>query len=385
MKIVISKQELMTLIGKILSIVSNKPAIPILSHILMEATDDQLILSATDLTVSMRYYSEAKVLEEGSIALPARKFFQLIKELTSPQIKISTLPNETAEITAGSAVFRLNCMLKSEFPNLPDLNHCPQFSLPAPQLKKMLSSSSFSAAKEDNRFVLNGVLLKLEEESATFLATDGKRLSKVCSKIDVDPSVSGSYIIPLKAVEEMIKALQDNAETQATVSLMHDKVSLEQGSLTLYSKLLSGQYPQVEKVIPQNISVTVPIHREELMILLRQVSLFTSEDNNSVRFYFEMGKLHLSAVSSEIGEGKVDMPVDFNENPMEIAFNPFYFQDILRHCSDETIQLSLCDPYNPGLITDSSGAVFVIMPMHLQEVQAVAQEEKESVENSALT
>jgi len=385
MKIVISKQELMTLIGRILSIVSNKPAIPILSHVLMEAYDDQLIISATDLTVSMRYYCEAKVLEEGAIALPARRFFQLIRELTSPQIKISTLSNEMAEVTAGSALFKLNCMLKSEFPNLPDLNHCPQFTLPSTQLKKMLSSSSFSAAKEDNRFVLNGVLLKIENEEATFLATDGKRLSKVHTKVDIDPSFQASYIIPLKAIEEMIKILDDNAETSATLSLMSDKISLEQGSLTVMSKLLSGQFPQVEKVIPENISMTVPIHREELMILLRQVALFTSEDNNSVRFFLEPGKLYLSAVSSEIGEGKVDMPVDFSGTPTEIAFNPYYFQDILRHCSDETIKLSLSDPYNPGMITDSTGALYVIMPMHLQEVSQPSHAEEHSVTDSALT
>lgn len=385
MKIVISKQELMTLIGRILSVVSNKPAIPILSHVLMEAYDDQLIISATDLTVSMRYYCEAKILEEGAIALPARRFFQLIKELTSPQIKISTLSNEMAEITAGSALFRLNCMVKSEFPNLPDLNHCPQFNLPSPALKKILSSSSFSAAREDNRFVLNGVLLKIEDQTATFLATDGKRLSKVFMKVDIDTSFQGSYIIPLKAVEEMIKILDDHEETNATISLMSDKISLEQGSLTLMTKLFSGQFPQVEKVIPQNISQVVPLHREELMILLRQVALFTSEDNNSVRFFFEVGKLHLSAVSNEIGEGKVDMPVDYTGSSIEIAFNPYYFQDILRHCSDETVKLSLCDPYNPGTITDSSGALYVIMPMHLQEAVESVELEEESVTDSALT
>lgn len=385
MKIVISKQELMTLIGRILSVVSNKPAIPILSHVLMEAYDDQLIISATDLTVSMRYYCEAKILEEGAIALPARRFFQLIKELTSPQIKISTLSNEMAEITAGSALFKLNCMVKSEFPNLPDLNHCPQFTLPSQALKKILSSSSFSAAKEDNRFVLNGVLLKIEDQKATFLATDGKRLSKVCMKVDIDASFQGAYIIPLKAVEEMIKILDGHDETNATISLMSDKISLEQGSLTLMTKLFSGQFPQVEKVIPQNITQVVPIHREELMILLRQVALFTSEDNNSVRFFFEVGKLHLSAVSNEIGEGKVDMPVDYTGSAMEIAFNPFYFQDILRHCSDEIVKLSLCDPYNPGTITDSSGALYVIMPMHLQEVAEPAEIEEQSVTDSALT
>ena len=385
MKIVISKQELTTLIGKILTIISNKPAIPILSHVLLEVKDDQFILDATNLTVSIRYYSEAKVLEEGAVALPARRFFQLIRELTSPQIKITTLSNEVAEITAGSSEFRLNCMSKSTFPHLPDLNNCPQFSLPPALLKKMLSSSSFSAAKDDNRFVLNGVLLKIENQIATFLSTDGKRLSKVFTKIDIDSSFHGSYVIPLKAVEEMIKVLDDHGQKSATISLMKDKISLEQGNLTVISKLLSGEYPQVEKVIPENISITVAIHREELMILLRQVALFTSEENNSVRFYFEQGRLHLSVVSSEIGEGKVDMPVDYSDSPLEIAFNPFYLQDILRNCSDEVIYLSLCDPYTPGLITDSAGSIFVIMPMHLQKDQNSPPLESECVKDSALT
>ena len=121
MKAVISKIDLVNLIGKIQSIIAVKPAIPILSNVLIEAVDDQLIVSATDLTVSMRCYVEAKVIEEGAIALPARRFFQLIRELTSPQIKISAQITETAEITTGTSVFKINGMNKTEFPSLPDL------------------------------------------------------------------------------------------------------------------------------------------------------------------------------------------------------------------------------------------------------------------------
>ena len=137
--------------------------------------------------------------------------------------------------------------------------------------------------------------------------------------------------------------------------------------MTLIAKLLSGQYPDVERVIPLKLAYEFSIHREELMSLLKQVSLFTSETSSSVRFTFEPGQLHLAAMSSDIGEGRVSMPVDFSGPKLEIAFNPYFFLDILRHSNDETIRFGLNDPHNPGLITDSTQALFVLMPMRLSD------------------
>lgn len=366
MKAVISKNELVSLIGKIQNIVANKPAIPILSNVLIEAHDDQLILSATDLTTSMKSFSTAKVIEEGSIALPAKRFFHLVKELTSPQVKISTVSNDLAEITSVSSHFKINGMSKSEFPALPDVSKAIQIPICSSTLKEMLSRTYFSAAREDSRYVLNGIHMQLNQKTASFTGTDGKRLAKMKTSVDLDPSFQGSYILPLKAVEEMIKMLTDD-EQIVNLSLMNDKVFLENANLTLITKLLSGQYPDVEKVIPENASIAMSIHREELITILRQVSLFTSENSGSVRFIFDQGQLQLTATSSDIGEGNVTMPVDYSNERLEIAFNPFYFMDILRHSKDEIINFSIQDAYNPGMITDSSSAVFVIMPMRLSE------------------
>ena len=371
MKAVVSKLDLVSLIGKIQSIIASKPAIPILSNVLIEAVDDQLIVSATDLTVSMRCFVESKVVEEGSIALPARRFFQLVRELTSPQIKISAQTVEIAEITTGTSVFKIHGMNKAEFPALPDLTGAPEVTLPNSVLKQMLSKTVFSAAREDSRYMLNGVLVRIAEQKATFIGTDGKRLAKASALVTIDPFIQGSYVIPLKAVDEMIKML-DDSDTPATLILGQDKISLESGSLTLIAKLLSGQYPDVERVIPAKVNHQFAIHREELMALLRQISLFTSETSSSVRFSFETGQLHLSAMSNEIGEGRVSMPVDFAGPKLEIAFNPYFFLDILRHSNEETINFGLNDPHNPGLITDSTQALFVIMPMRLSDTPALA-------------
>jgi len=364
MKADINRSDLVSLIGKIQSVVSPKPAIPILASILIEAKDDQIIISGTDLTVSMRCFMSARVTEEGSIALPARLLFQLVRELTSPQIKIATYTNEIAEVTNGSSTFKINGMNKSEFPILPDLRGSPEVHFTKAELREMLTKTAFAAAKDDSRYLLNGVQLQIDGQIATFIGTDGKRLARVVSPIRVENPFQGSYIIPLKAVEEMIKNLGED-ETPATFSLCSDKIALECGSLTLISKLLAGQFPDVERIIPTSVIHHLSIHREELISLLRQISIFTSNSSTSARFSFETGQLHLSTISSEIGEGHVSMPVDFSGPRFDIAFNPFYFLGILRHSKDEIVTIGLNDPHNPGLITDSTSAQFILMPMRL--------------------
>ncbi|MBI5272543.1 MAG: DNA polymerase III subunit beta [Chlamydiia bacterium] len=371
MKVVVSKIDLVGIIGKIQNIVPVKPTAPILANVLLEAMDDQIILSATDLSVSMRCSIDAKVIEEGSVALPARRFFQLVRELTAPQIKISAETNDTAEITTGASVFKIHAMNRAEFPHLPDLAGTIELVLGKAILKEALTKTAFAAAREDSRFTINGVQLQLAQQKATFIGTDGKRLSKIAAPVAIDPALQSSYVIPLKAVEEMVKLL-DDTEAPVTLSLAHDKVSLETGSLTLIAKLLAGQYPDVDKVIPANLRHRFSIHREELMALLRQISLFTSTTSNSVRFSFETGQLHLSAMSNEVGEGRVSMPVDYSGSKLDIAFNPFFFLDILKHSKDETIRFGLNDAHNPGIITDTTNALFVIMPMRLNETSEMA-------------
>jgi DNA polymerase-3 subunit beta len=366
MKVIASRLDLIALIGKIQNIVPSKPTIPIVANVLIEAIDDQLIISATDLTVSMRVYCEAKVLEEGSITLPARKFFLLIRELTAPQVEIHTISPEIATINAGSSHFKCYGMHKGEFPSLPDLTEGAQFFIAPASLKELLSRSAFAAARDDNRHVLNGLLLENAQQTVTFIGTDGKRLAKIHAAIEPSSAREGAHIVPLKAVDEMIRILDAKEEEPAKITLMADKIALEWRSTTLISKLLSGQFPDFSQIIPKPKQQPISLHREELMTLLRQVSLFTSESSCSVRFSFTTGELHLSAGSGEIGEGKAQMPVNYAGEKLEIAFNPANFLAILLHSKDETVQFSVADAYNPGLITDSTTAQFIIMPMRLE-------------------
>lgn len=365
MKFVISRNELSGLIRKIQNVVPQNAPIPILSHFLIETGEDELIFTATDLIVGSRCRAKAKIYEKGSLSIPSKRFFQLVRELTEPNIEVIAADSEMAEIKAGSSRFRLHGMDKEEYPALPDLKEAVQFSIESEILKDMLYRTSFAVSKEDNRYVLTGVLMRIQNGKAVFVGTDGKRLAKTETAISLTPEFSGEYILPLKAVDEIIKILGE--EKNSIIYLTEDKVAVESGSTMMVTKLLSGDYPDFEQLIVTHSEKKVSLHREELITLLRQIALFTNDTSHSVRFTFMPGELILTANCAEVGEGKVSMPVNYTDVKIEIAFNPFFFLDILRHSKDETVTLGIADSYNPGIITDSSNSLFIIMPMRLND------------------
>ncbi len=374
MKFILSSAELNQLLSKIQNVVPQKPAIPILSHILVEAKHQQVILTATDLTVGMRCYVNAKVIEEGATALPAKRFGQLLREITAPHIEISTNAQEVTEIRANSSRFKLHGMSIKDFPSLPDLSGALHITLKQSELKEVLFRTAFAVSREDNRYVLTGVFLQIANGTATFIGTDGKRLAKTQLTIPTGSDAKGDYIVPLKAVEEISKNLTDNGD--AILYFMPDKIAVEANDSILIAKLLSGEYPDTNRVIPANTEIQVMLHREELMSLLRQVALFTTDTNQSVRFSLSDGELSLMANAFEVGEGKVSMPLNYKGPQLDIAFNPVFFLDILRHSKEETVKMGLIDSFNPGVITENPTSteapekpspLYVIMPMRLSE------------------
>lgn len=363
-------QEFAYVVQKCLNVVSQKPAIPILGNLLIEASRGRVTVTATDLTVSVRSSIDADVVKEGAITLPARRLAQLLREISSMSMTM-TVHQEIAEIQAGASLFRLHGMKKNDFPAFPDTTQGAQFLMEQAALKDALFRTAFAVSREDNRYVLTGVLMEVEGEEATFLGTDGKRLAR--SKMVLGtPLQKGSYIIPIKAVEEMLKHLGDEGEIN--LFLMGDKIGMKTEDTVLFTKLLSGEYPDISRVIPEKPDKLVSLHREEMTSLLRQVSLFTSENNQSVRFSFSPGELKLTINTQEIGEGKVSMPVNYQGESMDIAFNPNYFLDILKHTRGETVLLGVTDSYNPGLIMEEkenslppkeATPLYVLMPMRL--------------------
>lgn len=373
MKFILSTQELNYLIAKIQNIVSQKPTMPILANFLIEAYNDELILTATDLTVGLRCHTDAKILEEGSTTLPAKRFSQLARELTTANVEITTNSHEISTIVAGTSRFKLNGMAKNDFPALPDLSQSQTFEIQQSTLKDLLFRTSFAVSRDDNRYVLTGLLMQIANGNVIFVGTDGKRLTRAFHSIEIDPAFSYQAVIPLKAVDEIVKNLTE--EGTAKVVMMPDKIAVEANNSCLVTKLLSGEYPDITRVIPEFAEKIITLHREELMSLLRQISLFTSDQHQPIRLTLTDGDLTLSVNTMDIGEGTVNMPVNYQGPKLEIAFNPGFFIDILRHCKKETIALGLTDTYNPGVLTDGEvltrslemSPLFVLMPMRFAE------------------
>lgn len=374
MKFQISTQELNYLINKIQNIIPQKPTIPILNNFLIEASNDELVLTAIDSgCVSMRCNTEAQIIEEGSTTLPAKRLAQLVRELTAKNVEISANVQGITTLVAGTSKFKINGMNKETFPNLPDLTEANAFQIKQPDFKELLFRTSFAVSKEDNRYALSGVLMQIGNSQITLSGTDGKRLARAHAMIDIDPAFTSQSIIPLKAVDEIYKNLADEGE--AKVFLMADKIAVEANQTLIIAKLLSGEYPDINAIIPKNSEIILSLHREEISSLLRQVSLFTVDQHHSARFTFFEGEVKLAANTKGFGEGDVGMPVNYHGPKIEVAFNPGYFFDILRHCKNETVTLGLIDPYNPGIIIDGEQAgllnqaspLYIIMPMRLSE------------------
>ncbi len=365
MKLTAQVRDILFLISKVQNVVPAKPVIPILTNILLEAKGKEITLSATDLTVSVQVSTPAIIKEEGTITLPAKRFFSLVREITAPEISIESFDSDVIISAPGGSHFRLHSIDKNEFPTFPELSGGELLNIEPKELKRLFTKTSFATAKDDSRQVLNGVYIRIENNRIISVGTDGKKLAKMEALLLKPSSSIHEMIIPLKAVDEFIRILE-NDET-VSMTLMDDKVAIETGHVLLITKLLQGKYPDYERVIPSYDTIkVVSLHKDELVSLLKQVSLFTSTENHSVKFTFQKGLVELEANNAKVGEGKVNMPVDYAGDEIKIAFNPLYFIDILRHCEEETVGLGITDSHNPGSIkSEDTKNHFVLMPMRL--------------------
>jgi DNA polymerase-3 subunit beta len=365
MRAVLSRQDLLSLLQKIQNIIPSKPQNPILANILVKAQDNRLTLIASDLILSMEISAQAQVTEPGSVVLSPKRFIPLIRELTAPNVEFVVDDSFVTTIYAGSSRFKLPGMSPIEYPTPPDISQGTRIAFPANILRQMLIHTSFSSGRIETKQIYNSVCIHRNDFETVFTGTDGKRLARSHTKTPFEANWQGSFILPIKTVDEMIRML-DTPEETVDICFLGEKLSLQAGSTLLTSQLIAGQYPDVSKIIPEKRPDTVKVHREELMSLLRQISLFTTIDKPSAAFHFKEGELQLTAANGETGEGVVGMPVNYFSEPLSIAFNPNYLLEILRHSSDETVDLSLTNSYDPGMITDTSDTFFVLMPMRLE-------------------
>lgn len=365
MEIKVQKNELLKKITMGVNIAASKPnTLPILNNLLLETQKDgKLKIVATDMEVGISTLLPIEVIQAGSITVPARKFFDIVKELPEGGVEISVTKNNTISIRAGKSYFKIMGLDKEEYPKLPEFSLENTIELDQSIIKESLSLTSFAISHDETRYVLNGVLLSIEEDQIRFVATDGRRLAFCKKELKQKNIKKTEIIIPSKTIHELLKLLS----WEGTVKIIHtqNKVIFYFNDTYLTSSLIEGNFPNYNQVIPQEEKTQVKANREELLQAIRRAALLTSPEAPALKFDFIKNKIIVSAKTPNMGEAKEELPAEFKGGEITIGFNPGYFLDVLKNLSDEDISISLNDPDKPGLIKGREGYLYVIMPMQL--------------------
>jgi DNA polymerase-3 subunit beta len=359
------KNDLLESLQKTHAIVASKSTLSVLANVLIEALENKVVFTTTNLQVGIRCESPASVLEKGASTLPARTLFGIIRELAAGEVNLTIDEENVATIQCADSLFKVLGISKEEFPRVAQFQGEPLFTIPQAEFREMLRRTSFAVSREDPRHFLTGMYVSIDKKCLLLVGTDGRRLSRIQGHVEAPEDYTGSLIVPIKAVEELEKMLGDAGEVQ--VFLSGNQVGFQVGTDLLVSLLIDAKFPDYEGVIPKSSAGAAVLQREEFAAKVRQAALLTSEQSSSVRLRFQRDEVVITASTPELGEARVTMPVKYDGNPMSIAFNPMCIRDVLNCMDEDDITLDLIDSVSPGVIRGKGDFLHLIMPMRLPE------------------
>ena len=364
MKIQISQSEFFDALSQVQGAVSSRASMPILSTVLIEAKEDKIYLTTTDLEVTLRRSVSAKVEKEGFAALPARRLTSIVKELIGSEVFLSTNDKQESVVENGKSFFKIFGMDPKDFPAQTDFKDYREALISKQILREALQKTSYAISKDETRYVLNGIFVSLKKDKFSFVATDGRRLAIYTDTLEKPFDGEAEFILPSKAVSEFQKIAE--GEQDLVMKILENQVSLESEDALLVSKLIEGNYPDYKQVIPSETKYMVQFERESLCGVIRRIALLAEQDkSSSVKLSFENSNLTVTANAPEIGEAKESLPINYNGDSLEVAFNPDYIMDPLRHLKSKTIDFELIDEISPAILREGEKFSYVLMPMRL--------------------
>jgi DNA polymerase-3 subunit beta len=352
-------------------VVERKTTIPILSNLLLEAADSSLRISATDLELGVSCGCSAKIKKPGSGTIPAKRLFEIVRSLPDKDVKLKLLENHWMQVTCDRSSFKLVGMAKDNYPTLPALPDS-LVSLPAGVLSTMIKRTIFSISSEESRYTLNGALLILKPDNVAMVATDGHRLAL----IERDLEVAGlknelRILIPKKAMAELQRLLAE-ADENSQVGLSKDDSHLyfSMGHRVLISRMLTGQFPNYEAVLPRENKLVIEIDKDLLSTAVSRVALLADQRSRAVRLKLADGQMEISSSSGEFGEAHEELEVGYSGEPMQVGFNYEYLLDFLNVVDDGgKVRLELKDEQSAGQMRSGEEKTFryryVVMPMRV--------------------
>lgn len=373
MKVRISRDELLTGLQRVQGVVEKRNTMPILSNILLEAKHDGAEIIATDLEIGMRGLYKATVLDSGGVTISARKLFEIIKESPPGEVELTAADNNWTTIQAGKSQFKVVGLPSSDYPALPTIEREGLTPLSGEGLLELIRKTLFAAGDNDARYILNGLLVTListdKKTSLRLVGTDGHRLAVAEQEVG-KPSNKGipqeiKAIIPKKAAHEMRHLLEEGGDSEPLIGFTKNLMIFRKSGLLLTSRLMEGNYPNYQQVIPKEGGKKIDVNRAELESALRRVSVLSKDKASAVKVSFMSGKMTLFSSSPDYGEATEELPARYEGETINTGFNARYLLDVFNVMDGETISLQMETPLSPCLIQEpeSPGFRCVVMPI----------------------
>lgn len=353
--------------------INPRSPLPILSHLLLEASGSQVKLTATDLDVGLSINLDAEILEPGSITCPAKLMQEIVSKFPAGKVELNTLSEGRMQLSCGSSKFELSTLPAEEFPNLPDLDETSSAQLPQSSLKSAIRQVAVAAAssQEESRAVMTGIHVTLKDGTLTLVATDGRRLA--CAKKNVEVPLVGeeslSVVVPARALIELSRLIDSDGDVALKVG--RNQVFFKFDHYSLHCRLLEGRFPDYTKVVPTQFLRSCRIGREEFIQGLKRMLVVAQEKRSPslIRLKFETDTVELSANTPDLGSGDERLPAIFDGDPLTIGFNGKYLVDGLGVLDCEEIQFDLQEETKSAVIRPLGDISYdyVVMPVKLRD------------------
>jgi len=373
MRIKIKKNDIIDVLSKIQSIASRKTNIAITTAVLIKTGISGITIVSTDMETGFEGFYPAVVEKEGALAINARKLFEIVRDFPNEDLYINEIENYWIEIMNQSNVeYRMVGMNPEDFPNIPSVEDITYFNIKSTAFKKMIEKTVFiTGTSEEKRAHINGIYFESIKENGVkkirMVSTDGSRLSKVDYECDDGlalPDETG-IIISKKGLTDVGKFLDQEGDIKIGYNKSH--FILKKDNETIIMRLLEGTFPAYKDIIKRKEVFSVKLERQVFLMMLKRMSIFTSENYKGVIFGFNKGKLLVSSTNPELGESKEEVNTDYDAEPMEISFNVRYFIETINVIDDDSVNILLIDNESPCLIMGDKNDNFlsVIMPMRI--------------------
>lgn len=373
MKFKINRDHFANGLAQVLNVVGSKATMPILSNVLIEAEKDQISLTTTNLDLGIRCKIKAEVKETGAVTLPVKRLATIVRELPSVDVAVDASPNHQVKLASGGSNFRIMGIGKEEFPPLPEFGDEKAYSLEQGELATMLRSVAYAQSTDETRYILNGVYFNFKDGKLALVATDGRRLALVSKEMEVPASSAGAIILPARTVGELLRLLDKGEKVKinfndrrAAFQIATDKDSSGLvDSVYLYSKVVEGNYPNYQQVIPKETHQRIKLERELFLQCVHRAALVCSEKSNSVKIKLSSNLLEITAQSPDFGEAHESMAIGYSGPELQVAFNPAFVMDPLRALTKDEVFFEVKDEVSPGVFKTLESFICVIMPVRL--------------------